>query len=197
MLATLWWPSTNPIGPASLWPLGIVTLVAVIACLSKRSVITHAAPAVFAVLAVLSAGFPFAGRRFPNADDFVGYYIWSLAACCFALEAARSASLRSLIYGSAVIFPMGWLLVLEIAARSLEFILKSRDVSVLTIALLSLLLWSVLYTALVYRAAQPYLRALRIGRGLCGRRGYDMRASPQQCPECGEPGVQNPATPKT
>lgn len=76
MLATQWWPNTNPIGPASLFPLGMVVLTILIERLSKRRAIAFVAAPTFALLAVLGGGFPFHwGRRFPDADDFVGYYI--------------------------------------------------------------------------------------------------------------------------
>jgi hypothetical protein len=194
LLATLWWPNTNPVGPASLWPLGIVVTVAAIQRLRNWRVLAFGAPAVFALLAVLSAGFPFAGyRRFPDAEDYAGYYIWNLAACCFALEVARSGSLGSLVYGGVLILPMGWLLVVEIIARSSQLIEGSRNLSVQQIVLASSVVWLVLYAALMYRAARPYKCVSRIAHGLCGRCGYNMRESPERCPECGEPVAVRPA----
>ena len=194
MLATLWWPNTNPIGPASLWPLGIVIVLAAIQRRSRSQVLALAAPPILAILAVLSAGFPFAGyRRFPDADDFAGYYIWNLAACCFALETARSGSRGALIVGGVVIFPMGWLLVLEIVARSAALAEGTRNLSMRQIVLASSVVWCVLFSILILRAAQPYLRASRIARGLCAGCGYNLRESPERCPECGEAAAVRPA----
>jgi hypothetical protein len=191
LLATLWVPDTNPIGAASHLPLGIVVLVALTQRLSGSRAIALAAPAIFLVLAVLSAGFPLAVRRFPNADDYVGYYIWNLAACCFAMEVARAGSRGELIYGGVVMFPMGWLIVLECVARSSQLIQGSRGMLVQAV-LGSSVIWCALFAVLMYRAARPYRRASRIERGFCGRCGYDMRESPQRCPECREPWAARP-----
>jgi hypothetical protein len=162
VLATLWWPNTNPIGPALLWPVGIVVYVILMERLTKWRAIVLAAPLIFAILAVLSEGFPFGGRRFPNADDFVGYYLWNIAACCFALELARTGSKGALTYGAAVMFPMGWLVVLEVVARSFEFIEATRQLSAQRIMLVATAVWCVLFPMLTYRATQPYLQASRI-----------------------------------
>jgi hypothetical protein len=187
LLAKFVLPDTNPVGAGSLWPLGIVVATAVIQRLSGWRGLLLAAPAVFAVFALLCAGSPFAHyRRFPNADDHVGYYIWSLAACCFALKAARSGSLATLVYGGLVILPMGWLLVMEAASRSFVLMPGLRVLSPRWLELTSSFIWCVLFAALMYHAALPLRRAARIGRGLCGRCGYDVRASPAKCPECGQ-----------
>ena len=186
MLATLWWPHTDPVGPASLWPLAVVAAVVAVWGLTRWRALGFAAPPIFAILAKMSAGFPLAGRRFPDADDFVGYYLWNLGACCFALEVARSGSLGALVYGGLVILPMGWLLVMEIFSRLIDLIDGSRNLSIQQIMLASTVVWLALYASLMYRAAQPYKRAACIAHGLCGRCGYNMQESPERCPECGE-----------
>lgn len=193
MLATLWAPNMNPIGPGSIWPLGIVVGYAAITWLSKWRVLKFAAPIIFALAAVLSDGYLFGGRRFPNADDFVGYYIWLLASCCFAMEIACSGSRGSLFFGGVVIFPLGWLLTLDIFGRSLGLLASTRALSVRQITLASTLVWCALFALLIVRASRTYLREDRLARGLCASCGYDMRQSPARCPECGEPVSNRPA----
>jgi len=193
LLATYWLPNTNPIGPASLVPLGIVVSYAIMSWWSGWRTLVLAAPVIFALAAVTSDGFPLAGwRRFPDAEDYVGYYIWSLAASCFALHVARSGSRGALIYGGSMLFPLGWLLAVEAAGRASDLFAVTRDLNVGQIMLGSLFVWGILFAMLMIRASQPYLRARRTALGRCAACGYDMRQSPQRCPECGEP---TPAAP--
>jgi hypothetical protein len=55
------------------------------------------------------------------------------------------------------------------------------DVAVPIVALLA----SVLPTAYVERARRRRARRRSAARGQCARCGYDLRASPERCPECG------------
>jgi hypothetical protein len=48
-------------------------------------------------------------------------------------------------------------------------------------------------TLLVWAVAGPYRRHRRRVRGLCAACGYDLRATPGKCPECGTP---NPSPPR-
>src|SRR5688572_19127140 len=117
-LATYSPPDTDLIGAASLVPLGMVVVYAVASWLSGWRTLVLAAPVVFALAMVASDGFPLTTRRFPDADDHVGYYILNLAAGCFALHVARSGSRGALIYGGSVLFPLGSLLAFEATARA-------------------------------------------------------------------------------
>lgn len=154
MLATLYYPNTNPIGPASLIPLAIVTFYIVTVYLSKHRGFTLVAPICFAALAVSTEAFPSAARRFPNADDCVGYYIWALAACCFALDVARFGSKIALIYGAVVLFLMGGFLMMESALRSADLIEITRDLARHRVALAAAAVWCVLFTMLIQGAAR-------------------------------------------
>jgi hypothetical protein len=92
-----------------------------------------------------------------------------------------------------VLFALGGLLALEAAARASDRFAVTRDLTPSQIVLASLCVWGILFTVLMIRATQPYLRARRTALGRCAACGYDVRQSPQRCPECGEPAANRSA----
>ncbi len=196
MLATYWWPNLNPIGPASLWPLGIVIAYVYIVW------VTQSRAALFCGPAALTAGALFCGQvphdspwlggfgllctRWPDAVDFVGYYIWSLATAAFAFEIARSGSRIACVYGGLVLFPLGGLLTLEAVDRSTDFISATRGLHDRVVLLLAAAVWVPLYAVLMVRAVLAARRTYRREHGLCVNCGYDLTGNVSgRCPECG------------
>jgi hypothetical protein len=103
VIATLWWPSLNPIGSASVFAL-VAALVSW--SLSEWSVLRRHQTAVVIVSAVLFITFllvsaapvialiPFdvfnlKYRRFPNLDDYLGNYIVMAVGLLLALKLRR------------------------------------------------------------------------------------------------------------
>jgi hypothetical protein len=184
LLATLWWPNTNPIGQASVWPAVLIASYAVFSWRLRWRAIFIAAPFAFLALAMLSEGCPFPiRRRFPNADDFVGYYLLLAGAGVSAMELARLGRPAFVLLAAPVLFTSGWLLVGELAEEFVVRVLGRADAS--TIALWKALLWVPLFCVACWRMSSPLRANLRLNRGQCAACGYDLRESPSRCPECG------------
>jgi len=182
MLATPWWPSQDLIGPGSLFPTILVCLSFIVATATKNRLVLAVAPFVLLIAAALTEGFPFLrGRRFPDADDFLGYYVLVAGAGLSAIELARIGSLRSLLEGEVVLFLCGFLLVSEALLR-----LQDLGLTVTTwTALRATALWMPLFAVVSWRVSLNYRMGWRIRHALCGRCGYDTRGA-LRCPECGE-----------
>ena len=192
MLATLWWPDTNPVVPASLWPAVLIAGYAVLAWRLRWRVILIAAPFAFLLLAMLSEGCPFPiRRRFPDADDFVGYYLLLAAAGVSAMELARLGRPEFVLVATPFLFISGWLLVGELAE---EFVFRvyGRADAPLTL-LWKAVLWVPLFCVACWRMSSTLRANLRVRRGQCAACGYDLRESPSRCPECGAAAAARPA----
>jgi hypothetical protein len=184
LLATLWWPDTNPVGPASLWPAVLIAGYAVVARWLRWRVIFITAPFAFLLLAMLSEGCPFPiRRRFPDADDFVGYYLLLAAAGVSAMELARLGKLAFVLVAAPFLFIAGWLLVDGLADELVFRLFARGDASL--IFLWKAILWLPLFCVASWRMSSAYRAALRVRRGQCAECGYDLRESPSRCPECG------------
>src|SRR2546423_2698234 len=107
MLATLWWPSTNLTGAGSLAPAAEILFYAGLMWWTRLRALYFAGPPVFFLMAAYSDGNPFAGGRFPNADDFLGYYFLVIAAGVGAMELARLGTLPSLLVAEPFLFLAG------------------------------------------------------------------------------------------
>jgi len=107
MLATIWEPGLNPIGPASMFALGTTALAWVLAdwvALSRvRTVIILLSLGLFSVFLVVSAANLVAleplhlgikRRRFPDFDDYLANYILLAVGTVLGLKLIRR--------------PMGW-----------------------------------------------------------------------------------------
>jgi hypothetical protein len=184
LLATLWFPDTNPVGPASLWPAVLIASYALVACRWRSRVIFVGAPFIFLILAVLSDGCPFPfRRRFPDADDFVGYYLLCAASGVSAMELARIGRLTFVLLAAPVLFISGWLLVGELGEWLVFRVFGRADSG--SIVLGKTMLWMPLFCAACWRMSFPYRVRLRVNHGHCSACGYDLRESPDRCPECG------------
>ena len=149
MLSTLYYPNTNPIGPASILPLAVVLYVTWFARLTKWRAILLIAPLGFAGIALLLSG-----QRHGDADDHLGRYIWILAACCFALEVVLFRSKIAVVYGALVLFPMGGLLMLGATVRSADLIQSTHDLPREWVESAAIAAWCALFSILMFRAVQ-------------------------------------------
>jgi hypothetical protein len=167
MLASYWWPNLNPIGPASLWPLGIVIAYALFTWATRWRALLFAAPGLFALGAAFYWVAVLPWRSCPDADAYVGYYILSMTAIVFALEVARSGSRVDLVYGGLILFPLGGLLTLEIVARSSQLVRATRDLPFHLLLLSATVVWVVVFGILILRAARVARERRRRAQGLC------------------------------
>jgi len=127
-LATFWWPSLDPIGPASVLAVLIgASLIAIVwglgkSCPQFSRTLEWIAPFFFLALSAVKEGSPvlhawWRGWARPDAPDFVAGVIYLALGFGFALANLRQASLLQRLNGIALTFVFGSFVVGEAASR--------------------------------------------------------------------------------
>lgn len=188
-LVTLWAPNPNPLGTASLVALAIGgTLAALAGQVSplpwaKKRAVVAAAPWLLLVMCAFTQGsilYTLWGRFrvFPDGEDYAAEIVY--LAFGFGLGLANFRFLAPANRLSAVLstFATGSL----IAWRAVDELEAIVDVEFWPMLPLFLVAWGFVAWLAYRRSAE---RWGWYKRGVCLNCGYDLRASPEQCPECG------------
>lgn len=195
-LATLYFPSLNPIGPPSIFAAGLVMSFAA-ATSSKshlspryRGILTASAPFVLFFLSAITAGEVWLSRRsIPDADDYTAVVIYYVFGFMFAMNCFRFLLLRyrligwvfTIFFGSSTAILaaslLNWLRFMS-ARRSWREYLEFGAAAIFIVA------WVPIALVLDRRARA----GLRRQHNHCNVCDYDLRGLPEpRCPECGTP----------
>jgi hypothetical protein len=134
IFATIWWPSPNLIGPSSIGAAMVVSILVLVTrrCWSMnrteldRQDTVRFVTKLLLVLAAVTEGSPvfyvFVHRRsLPDANDFLGGYIYLAFGFGFALHLLRLPGVKNRRTGSVLGFVFGVFIVAEAVMRTIQF----------------------------------------------------------------------------
>jgi len=183
LVATIHYPSLNPVGPAFLFALSVTVGLSLLSTARVNPSGWRKAVGVApALLLVMAVGAAVTLTRFPDADDFAAVIVYIAFGFGFALASFRgyslwhriSAVIFTTLHGALVVFwALEWLSVFLHALRPLP------AAGAFAVGWLLVARW-------LYRKSA---RLARAHRGFCHVCGYDLRGSVAsgRCPECGSP----------
>jgi hypothetical protein len=126
LLATLWWPSLDPIGPASIFAVAIVCIAWVLAEIPAlfrfRAPILIVSLVLFGSFLVVSAAdlsafeplhLPIKYRRFPDLSDYLANYLFLAVGVIFGFKLRRLGDISRRV-GRTVVIVFGTFILAEI-----------------------------------------------------------------------------------
>lgn len=192
LLASLYCPNMNPVGPPSVlaalffaWHVLLIRR----ARGRRRAVLLGWAPFVWAALALISAN---SQGRFPDADDKAAWIIAIAAGFGLGLAQFRGPSWVHRVIGVLATYSFGMLVVL--VAWGLTHWRFAAPNLVMVVAVVGFVL---LWTPVLVMLWRWSARQARGAQGRCDQCGYDLRGSVEfgRCPECGTPILRPDAVP--
>ena len=186
-LATWFHPDLNPLGQASILATVFITTIAFLTrrriglTEKARAIIISAAPWTLPLMYAVSEG-SLPARGFPDAQHYVARALYVGCGLGLTLHNFRLPHVGYRV-NACVLMPIFALLVVRLGLAEGLTLLTGRELRPFVIAAYGFV--GAGWLALLVVAHRMTRRWRRRCLGLCPVCGYDLRATPDQCPECG------------
>ena len=197
ILATLWFPSSNPVGPPSVLAGGLLLLLFCLTCKMapirpayKRAISVASPFLLWIPLLIFEGPLIIGGRCFPDADDFAAVYTALITGFAFSLDNFRFLSWPYRLNASVFTLFYGTLIVYQATPSVLFLVWRHGAVVRYTngwIAIVAILSFGLLWIPTLIYLNKKVKRRLRDIHSLCRHCEYNLTGNISGiCPECGK-----------